>query len=78
MASKTKNKKTGGKLTKKCRAKLKAYTDKLLAQGGSIYKVAKGSDVHPQTITNFLEQKSCPGLDKWDQIEKYMEENPIK
>ena len=70
--------KTGGKVTKSARKQLQTYVDKYLKQGGSILKIAKGSGMHSQTITNFLNQDSCPRLDKWHDLLKFMEQNPMK
>ncbi len=68
------SKKTTGE---KCIDRLKSYVGDHLANGGSIYQMAKDCDVHPQTISNLVEDKSNP-FKRWDQIEKYMDKNPIK
>jgi len=70
--------KTIGKGERAARKKLQTYVYKYLERGGSILQIANGSNVHSQTIVRFLEKESILRLDKWDDIVKFMDKNPIK
>lgn len=73
-----------GPIEEKCREKLKTYLAKAEEQEISVLSIAKGSDVHSQTLLRFAYgeedkdgNKPSLRLSKWDGINKYMNENPL-